>query len=146
MRFDDPNTREQQKATDKAAAISEIFGKLLSNSQKAYFLTEHVTIVEMLVPFRGRCGFKVYMPKKPHTYGIKIQRLCDARTSYLYNGYIYTGKDSDGIGLSPEELKLQKPTQTVLRVSQPIHNTNRNVTCDNFFTSIESLTCSARKD
>lgn len=66
LRFDDPNTREQRKATDKAAAISEIFGKLLSNSQKAYSLTEHVTIDEMLVPFRGRCGFKVYMPRKPH--------------------------------------------------------------------------------
>lgn len=139
LRFDDPHTRDQRKATDKAAAITEIFLNFLSNSQKAYSLTEHVTVDEMLVPFRGRCGFKVYMPKKPHKYGVKIQCFCDARTSYLYNTYIYTGKDSDGTGLSPEELKLQKPTQTVLRLSKPIQHTNRNVTCDNYFTSIESV-------
>lgn len=73
LRFDNPHTRDQRKATDKAAAITEIFLNFLSNLQKAYSLTEHVTVDEMLVPFRDRCGFKVYMPKKPHKYGVKIQ-------------------------------------------------------------------------
>lgn len=138
LRFDDSTTREQSKRADKSAAVSEIFLKFIENSQKVYSPSEYLTIDEMLVPFRGRCGFKVYMPKKPSKYGIKIQCLCDSKTSYLYNAYIYTGKDSDGVGLQPTELKLQKPTQTIVRLCQPVKNTHPNITCDNYFTSIES--------
>lgn len=137
LRFDDAQTRLQRKTTDKAAAVSQIFYKVINNSQKLYCMSEHVTIDEMLVPFRGRCGFRVYMPKKPHKYGIKIMCLTDAKTSFLYNAYIYTGKDSDGIGLSPKEQQLSKPTQSVVRLCKPIQNSNRNVTGDNWFSSME---------
>lgn len=139
IRFDDKETRVQRKKENKAAAISELFSQFISNSQENYSVSSCVTVDEMLVPFRGRCSFRVYMPKKPHKYGIKVQCLCDAATSYLYNGYIYTGKDSDGVGLTEEELMLQKPTQTVVRLSKPLHRTNRNITCDNYFTSLETV-------
>ena len=63
--------------------------------------------------------------------------LTDAKTSYLYNAYIYTRKNSDGVGLSPEEQKMLIPTQAVLRLCQPVQGSNKNVTGDNFFTSVE---------
>lgn len=80
------------------------------------------------------------MPKKPHKYGIKIMSLADAKSSFLYNAYIYTGKDSDGIGLSAKEQTLSKPTQSVVRLfCKQIENINRNVTADNWFSSMELL-------
>lgn len=104
LRFDDETTRENRKATDKAKAINEIFMTLVNNSQSSYSVSELLTIIDkMLVPFRGRCSFKVYMPKKPKKYGVKVMCLTDARTSYLYNAYIYTGAGSDGQGLSDQE-------------------------------------------
>lgn len=51
LRFDDVSTREDRKKTDKAAAITDIFSKLISNSQSNYCLTGNVTVDEMLVPF-----------------------------------------------------------------------------------------------
>lgn len=36
--------------------------------------------------------------------------LTDARTNYLYNVYIYDGKDTDGIGLTPDKQTLGKAT------------------------------------
>lgn len=60
LRFDDANTREEREATDKPTATSKLFSIFLSNSKKSYNPSEHVTIDEMLVPFRWRCGFKVY--------------------------------------------------------------------------------------
>ncbi|XP_046683636.1 uncharacterized protein LOC124369628 [Homalodisca vitripennis] len=93
----------------------------------------------MLVPFRGRCGFKVNMPKKPKKYGVKIMCSCDAKTSYLYNAYISTGVGSDGIGLTDHQQDfLLKPTQSVVRLCKPIERTNRNVTANNYFSSIET--------
>lgn len=139
LRFDDATTRENRKATDKATAINEIFTTLVNNSQSSYSVSELLTIDEMLVPFRGRCSFKVYMPKKPKKYGVKVMCLTDARTSYLYNAYIYTGAGSDGQGFSDQEQQfLMKPTQCVVKLCKPIENTNKNITADNYFSSIET--------
>lgn len=140
LRFDDANTREARKATDKSAAIAQLFAMLLSNFQRSYTPSEYVTIDEMLIPFRGRCSFKVYMPKKPKKYGVKVMCLCDSKTSYMYNAYIYTGAGSDGRGLTESQQNfLMKPTQCVVRLCKPIEHTNRNVTADNYFSSIETV-------
>lgn len=79
----------------------------------------------------------MYMPNKPAKYGIKLICLTDAHNSYLLNAYIYVGKDNDGKSLTKEKQKLLKPTQAVIQVAQPIINTNRNITADNWFSSIE---------
>lgn len=139
LRFDDAETRMQRKETDKTAPISELFEKFISNCQRMYCVSSEVTIDEMLVPFRGRCSFKVYMPKKPKKYGIKVMCLADAKTSYLLNAYIYSGKGSDSIGLTEAEKQLSIPTQSIVRLCRPIQGTNRNVTGDNWFTPIEAV-------
>lgn len=63
--------------------------------------------------------------------------MCDAKTNYFYNGYIYCGKGSDGEILTNEENKFLVPLQAVIRLTKPIHGSNWNVTFDNWFTSIE---------
>lgn len=137
LRFDDVFTRDQRKHSDVAAAISDIFYEFIANCQKYYKIGVNTTIDEMLVPFRGRCRWKKYMPNKPCKYGLEIKCLTDGTTSYLYNAYLYTGKESDGQGLNDEETKLLVPTQCVMRLAKPIMNTNRNITADNYFSSIE---------
>lgn len=137
LRFDDMDTRAQRKARDKGAPISEIFSKFIQNCQDVYCVSSEVTIDEMLIPFRGRCSFKMYMPKKPRKYGLKIMCLADAKTSYLLNAYMYTGKGSDSLTLTEEEKQLSVPTQSVIRLCQPIIRSNRNITADNWFTSME---------
>lgn len=77
----------------------------------------------------------MYIPKKPAKYGIKIQCIADSATSYLYNAYIYTGKDSDGVVLSDKERKLMKPTQSC----KPIERSNRNITTDKQLSSLELM-------
>jgi len=139
LRFDDAQTREMRKRTDPAAPISDIFQQFINNCKSLFLPGPNVTVDEMLVPFRGRCPFRVYMPKKPKKYGIKIMCLTDSSSSYLVNAYIYKGKNSDSIGLSAEEQQLSKPTQSVIRLCKGIENTNRNVTGDNYFTSIECV-------
>lgn len=136
LRFDNAEDRQQRKENEPAAAISWLFNELVNNSQNCYSLGELTCIDEMLVGFRGRCKFRVYMPNKPSKYGIKIMILTDARTSYFYNAYVYTGKDS--VLLPDEDRKrFLKPSQSVLQLTQPIVRSNRNVTGDNWFTSIE---------
>ncbi|CAB4058507.1 unnamed protein product [Lepeophtheirus salmonis] len=63
-----------------------------------------VTVDEQLVPFRGRCLFRQYMPSKPARYGVKIWVACDAKSSYAWKIQVYTGKLADGHLQKPQEM------------------------------------------
>lgn len=136
LRFDDKNDRQDRVKDDPGAAISNIFQTFIDNSQECYTVGEYVCIDEMLVGFRGRCRFRMYMPKKLARYGLKIMALTDSRTHYLHNAFLYTGKDCYGRTLNEEEQKLSKPTQSVIRLVKQVQGTNRNVLGDNWFSSI----------
>lgn len=45
--------------------IRTFFDEFVQCCQKAYIPHEYMTIDEMLFAFRGRCGFRVYIPSKP---------------------------------------------------------------------------------
>ncbi|XP_066258799.1 piggyBac transposable element-derived protein 4-like [Euwallacea similis] len=88
VRFDNSSDRHLRRKEDPLAPISEIFNKFVANSQVVYSLGVNCCIDEILVSFRGRCKYKMYMPNKPCKYGIKIVCMTDARTQYFFNGYI----------------------------------------------------------
>lgn len=102
LRFDDSRARVERSNKDKLAAISQIFNAFINNFQKVYSIGTCVWVEEMLVSFRRRSKFKMYMPQKPCKYGLKIMALTDARNGYLLNPHIYCGKDSDGYELSQD--------------------------------------------
>lgn len=76
--FDNTTTREERQKYDKLAPIREVFDAFNTNLSKYFCLSEYTTVDEMLAAFRGKCGFRVYMPNKPNRYGIKIYSLVDA--------------------------------------------------------------------
>lgn len=135
IRFDDETTRADRRKENKLAPISEMFDKFVTNSKQNYTPGDSMTVDEMLVPFRGRCGFRMFIPNKPAKYGIKVQILADSQTHYMLNAEIYAGKD-------PTEKKtnnFSNPTQVVLRLVEPIKNTSRNITADNWYSSVELM-------
>lgn len=138
MRFDDSSTRSARAETDPAAPISDIYNALMKNFMSNYSIGAFACVDETLVPFRGRCRFKMFMPKKPAKYGLKCVCITDSKNSYLWNSYMYTGKGSDGQTLNETEKKFQKPTQALIRLTRNLKDTHRNITCDNWFTSIEA--------
>ncbi|UYV69082.1 hypothetical protein LAZ67_6002305 [Cordylochernes scorpioides] len=82
IRFDNFKTRCKE---DRLSPIRDIFQTIIENFQSCYTLAEYLTVDEMLVGFRGKCPFKIYIPSKPNKYGIKIVILADSRTHYMYN-------------------------------------------------------------
>jgi len=130
IRFDDKSNRNQRKTTDKLAAIRFILDEFVKNCKSTYCLSEFFTIDEMLVPFRGRCGFIQYMPNKPAKYGIKIFALCDAKTFFTGNLEVYCGKQPNG----PYNFS-SGPSDIVTRLTAHMKGTCRNLTTDNWYTS-----------
>lgn len=134
IRFDDMETREERKSTDKFAAIREIFDMFINNCTSRYCPGENLTIDEQLLAFRGRCPFRMYIANKPAKYGIKLIMVCDSETSYMLNAMPYLGKHTQ----PPHGMSLGQYVTT--KLVAPYANTKRNITGDNWFTSIPLTT------
>lgn len=130
IRFDDKNSRNERKKIDKLAAIRWVIDKFVENCKNNYSLGEFLTIDEMLIPFRGRCSFLQYIPNKPAKYGLKLFVLCDAKTFYVSNFEVYCGKQPEGPYSMPNT-----PTAVVHRLLKGVKGSNRNLTCDNWYSS-----------
>ena len=125
IRFDDMETREERKRTDKFAAIREIWDMLINNCTSRYCPGENLTIDEQLLGFRGRCPFRIYIANKPAKYGIKLIMVCDSRTNYKLNAMPYLGKHTQ----PPHGMSLGQYVTT--KLVAPYANNKRNVTGDN---------------
>ncbi|XP_071390069.1 piggyBac transposable element-derived protein 4-like [Centroberyx affinis] len=127
IRFDNRDDRPARRQRDKLAAIRTVWDKWVHRLPLFYNPGPNVTIDEQLMPFRGRCPFRQYIPSKPAKYGIKIWAACDATSSYAWNLEVYTGKPDGG---APEK---NQGMRVVLDMTQGL--SGHNITCDNFFTS-----------
>ncbi|XP_056880212.1 piggyBac transposable element-derived protein 4-like [Takifugu flavidus] len=130
LRFDDRRTRALRLETDHMAAFRYVWECFLDKCRRRFIPSDCVTIDEQLVPFRGRCRFLQYMPSKPAKYGLKIFWMCDARVPYTIDGTVYTGRQPG------EEIKKKLGETVVQQLCSGIRGTGRNITMDNFFTSV----------
>lgn len=94
-----------------------------------YRPSEHLTVDEQLVGFRGRCPFKQYNQSKPARFGFLIYWLTDWN-GFPLRGIPYLGKDHS----RPKGVSLGEHMVTSL--ASPYYGFARNITCDNFFTSL----------
>ena len=133
LRFDDGQSREERKKKDKLAPIRQIFDMFVTACHSNYTPGPDCTVDESLLSFRGRCGFKQYIPNKPSKYGIKLFVLADNDTSYSVKSIAYTGA---GTFVDQAHMDVPVPTKAVLGLVDCIEGTNRNITTDNYYTSI----------
>ncbi|XP_065355992.1 piggyBac transposable element-derived protein 4-like [Calliphora vicina] len=129
LRFDWHATRVARQEKDKAAPIRDVFEMVNSNLRAHYRPYESITVDEQLFGFRGRTRFTQYMPSKPAKYGIKIWWACDSKTFYPLQGQIYTGKIDNARDVKQGE-------RIVKELVGMYKNSGRNVTMDNFFTTL----------
>lgn len=85
--------------------------------------------MKLALGFRGKCPFRVYIGSKPDKYGLKIITMCDARTYYMVDAIPYVGKENRD---SFEPLA----TYYVKSLIQSVSGLNRNITMDNWFSSV----------
>jgi hypothetical protein len=76
---------------DRLWKLRQIVDILNSEFSELYYPTEHMTVDEVIVKFKGGVIFQQYIPKKHKIFGIKIYKLCD-RSGYSHDIWVYLGK------------------------------------------------------
>ena len=71
------------------------------------------------------------MPNKRDKFGIKFWLAVDAEAKYLFNSFLYLGKDES------RDTSVSVPIYVVTKLMQLIFKRGYNVTCDNFFTRLD---------
>jgi hypothetical protein len=74
-----------QPGYDPLFKVQPVLRNLTEKFQIGYTLDEILTIGRAICAFQGCIHFRVYMKGKPHTYGIKIFKLCEARSRCVCN-------------------------------------------------------------
>ncbi|CAM4849271.1 unnamed protein product [Rotaria magnacalcarata] len=133
-RFDNIATRDERLKQDKLAPVRDLWAMFLAQLRACYTPGGSLTVDEQLIPTRGRCNFRQYIPSKPGKYGLKIFWCCDSDTVYPLNGEVYLGRQSQAIGVGRNASPI---CNLVKRLVQPWINIGRTITTDNYFTSAE---------
>ena len=130
LRFNDVNSRRRNKSEDKFQHIKDVFEQWDLYLRDAYTPDPPVTVDKQLVCFRERCPFRQYIPSKPGKYEIIIWAKCEANTSYAWKMQVFTGKNP-AVGR-----EINQGARVVKDLVKEIKHFGRNITCNNFFTSI----------
>ena len=101
----------------------------VNQTSKEYALHRQFSIDESMIAFKGRLGFKQYMPLKPIKKGIKVWSRADATSGYLHGFEVYTRKAS-------RSASKDLGGQVVMKLSKPLFGKHHECICDNYFTSI----------
>ncbi|XP_026059293.1 uncharacterized protein LOC113043955 [Carassius auratus] len=134
LRFDKKETRRVRLQDDRFALVSATWNKFIQNSIACYKPGADITIDEQLFPTKARCRFLQYMGNKPDKFGIKFWLAADVRSKYMLNGAPFLGKEE---ARSRGQLVGES---VVLKLAEPFLGKGRNITTDNFFTSLKLAT------
>ena len=77
---------------DRLYKIRSVVENLVNKFKAVYKPEKHVSTDEELLLWKGRFGFKQYIPNKRARFAIKMFSLCQV-SGYLCNSFVYLGKN-----------------------------------------------------
>ncbi|UYV61742.1 hypothetical protein LAZ67_1006248 [Cordylochernes scorpioides] len=124
------NDNKTQIPGDKLHKLKPVVDHMKSAYKNAFKPFQDVCIDESLVLFKGRLGFKQYIPSKRKRFGIKLFVLCDVETKYILDFIVYVGK-----GTEIEDSDMGVSSSVITTLLQPYMNKGHSLWVDNWYSS-----------
>ncbi|KAK2578806.1 hypothetical protein KPH14_012835 [Odynerus spinipes] len=113
---------------DRLAKIRPVINYWNEKFNKIYTLNENISIDESLMRYKGRLIYKQFNPSKRARFGLKIYKLCEAKTGFCSKFKIYTGEDKTDITDSASE-------NVVMELAESVVNKGYTLCVDNWYSS-----------
>ncbi|UYV79753.1 hypothetical protein LAZ67_18000564, partial [Cordylochernes scorpioides] len=124
------NDNKTQIPGDKLHKLKPVVDHMKSAYKNAFKPFQDVCIDESLVLFKGRFGFKQYIPSKRKRFGIKLFVLCYVETKYILDFIVYVGK-----GTEIEDSDMGVSSSVITTLLQPYMNKGHSLWVDNWYSS-----------
>lgn len=95
-----------------------------------YKPNREISVDEAMIKYKGRVGFRQFMPAKPIKYGIKVWCCAEAGTGYMLNFRFYTGKLN-------EPMREGLGHHVVLNTAANYLDKSHFIFFDNYFSSLK---------
>lgn len=120
---------------DRLHKIRPLVDHLQHRFSEVYTPQQNVSIDESLMKYKGRLGFKQYIPSKRSRYGVKLYKLCESESGYTFAFRVYEGKDGQ---LDPPGCpdSLGTSGKIVWDLLIPLFNKGYHLYVDNFYSSV----------
>ncbi|XP_072164713.1 piggyBac transposable element-derived protein 4-like [Diadema setosum] len=116
---------------DKLHLIRPVLNEVLANCVQQYNPHQNCSVDEAMIAFRGRLGFRQYIPSKPTKYGIKVWMRADPVNGYCNEFQVYVGKEKR----RGRERGLA--ARVVTELTERLRGKHHVVNMDNFFTTVD---------
>ena len=139
---DSTNPRYGQPGHDPLAKLRPFMDMCERNFCHVYRPQRNLSMDESCCPWKGRLRFKVYNPRKPARFHIKLYQMCEASSGYIVGFNVYTGKnsciDETVVFMDPESSKTSK---IVLSLADKCDVLDKGhiIYCDNYYSSPELM-------
>lgn len=127
-------TSNNNSSNDKLYKVRWLLDYITQRCLYLYYPSENLAVDEAMIPFKGRLGFKQYIPSKPTKWGIKVWALADSSNGFLCNFCVYTGASSE-----QKENGMNNIESIVLNLCRPFEGKYHRLWMDNYFTSFPLL-------
>ena len=117
------NSNTSDTDPDRLKGIRPVIDYLIRLFKLTYTPSEHLSIDEGILGFKGRLCFKDYNPCKPIKYGIKTYILAESNSGYVYNFTIYSGTGNTTL-------------EIVTNLMEDLKDKNYHVYMDNYYNSV----------
>jgi len=97
---------EDTDNNDHLRKIRPLLEMLRTSFRKTYMPEQNILLDESLMLFKGRLLMKQYIPLKRARFGIKIFFVCESKSGYAWDFFIYTGQGEERRGGESNSQKL----------------------------------------
>ena len=103
--------------------------------QNGWVLGDIVCGDESIVPHKGLFLFRQFIPRKPHTTGVKLYLLCDAQDRYIWHVYLYRGAMPRDNPPPPTTYAGHYTPTEIVQLWHDVAPSNRVLVADTYFGS-----------
>ena len=82
---------------DRLCKVRPVIEYLCDKFHHVYDPHCECSIDEAMVPYKGRCSMKQYIPQKPTKRGLKVWMRADSTNGYVSEFQIYVGKEKGSV-------------------------------------------------
>ncbi|XP_065671970.1 piggyBac transposable element-derived protein 4-like [Hydra vulgaris] len=107
----------------KKAKIEPIYDYQVNKFKTLYIPNKNISIDKSLLLWKGHLSWKQYIPSKRSRFGMKSFALCESATGYIWNCFLYTGKEmTDSFAPDLKKYKYQATKIVITQMDNLIGN------------------------